>query len=441
MGMKFARSGKHGLWGLAVAAAALVSAHAGPTWAKRNGQTAEDCSGCHASINQPQVTLELPGETMQADETITVSVTVSGSGSAGVYLWADAAGTFTLRNGEGLRMADDAVTHARPKATSGGSATFRVDWAPMESASGVLFSAAAVSANGDGRRTGDSAGVSRSSIAIGCNNATRVYQDQDGDGFGKITDKEGRLVCSPPAGFATKAGDCNDNFDKIFPGANELCNELDDDCDGETDEGLPIELLFEDDDGDGHGRPGSPSKMACGPQNGWGVGGDDCNDDDADINPDADELCNQIDDDCDGRVDEGARATCGIGWCRRTSPTCDDNLCEPGAPRDELCNLLDDDCDGETDEDDDLCPEGQACVEGDCIAGDDDDDDSSDDDDDDDDDDDSSDDDDDDDDAESSGSSGGCNTANTPPVTGIAPFIVALGALGLLRIRRRLSQR
>ncbi|MEE2789009.1 MAG: MopE-related protein, partial [Myxococcota bacterium] len=80
--------------------------------------------------------------------------------------------------------------------------------------------------------------------------------------------------------------------------------------------------------------------------------------------PADDELCNGIDDNCDGTVDEGFEAvndvcTVGIGACRRTGVTqCteDGNGTEcsvaPGAPADdELCNGIDDNCDGQVDED------------------------------------------------------------------------------------------
>ncbi len=75
-------------------------------------------------------------------------------------------------------------------------------------------------------------------------------------------------------------GDCDDSNPDVHPGAAELDNGIDDDCDGEVDN-------FPDDDGDGWSWP------------------EDCNDDDAAINPDADEDCeNGIDDDCDGEIDE-----------------------------------------------------------------------------------------------------------------------------------------
>jgi hypothetical protein len=85
------------------------------------------------------------------------------------------------------------------------------------------------------------------------------------------------------------------------------------------------------------------------------------------VHAEAEEICNNIDDDCDGDVDERVRPTCGEGWCRREAPGCDLTYCMPGEPVKEKCNFLDDDCDGLTDEDADLCPSGQTCAAGSCV--------------------------------------------------------------------------
>ena len=64
-------------------------------------------------------------------------------------------------------------------------------------------------------------------------------------------------------------------------------------------------------------------------------------------------------------MDERVRPTCGVGWCRRESSTCDVAACIPGDPIEEVCNLLDDDCDGAVDEND-PCDEALACIAGEC---------------------------------------------------------------------------
>lgn len=139
--------------------------------------------------------------------------------------------------------------------------------------------------------------------------------DADGDGFD-----------------STK--DCNDNDPAVHPGATEICNGKDDNCDGKVDEGF-------DKDGDGYASCATPSKKA------------DCNDDDPAVHPGAAETCNEKDDDCDGVVDNGFdQDGDGFFTCKHADKEadCDDKdpKVMPGAK--EVCNGKDDDCNGQTDE-------------------------------------------------------------------------------------------
>ena len=77
------------------------------------------------------------------------------------------------------------------------------------------------------------------------------YVDADGDGFGQ---GYGYTACEDEVEGALVDGDCDDGDASVFPGAEETCNDLDDDCDGELDEGLVV-LAWPDADGDGYGDP------------------------------------------------------------------------------------------------------------------------------------------------------------------------------------------
>jgi predicted esterase len=128
------------------------------------------------------------------------------------------------------------------------------------------------------------------------------------------------------------------------------------------------DTLFADDDGDGYGDP-SRSMTGC-PSEGWVARAGDCADDDRARNPDADELCNDSDDNCDMTVDEGCACSgddsraCGergddaailtAGECEAGTQRCAGGSwqeCEGAVGRQaETCNQLDDDCDDATDE-------------------------------------------------------------------------------------------
>ncbi len=113
---------------------------------------------------------------------------------------------------------------------------------------------------------------------------TSVPLDADGDGYDETVD-------------------CDDDDRSVHPDADELCDELDQDCDDEVDED-PVDgdWYFYDLDGDGYGGDGF---QRCTKLVGTLEQGGDCDDDDASVNPGADEVCNEgLDDDCDGLADD-----------------------------------------------------------------------------------------------------------------------------------------
>lgn len=122
------------------------------------------------------------------------------------------------------------------------------------------------------------------------------FKDADGDGYGDPNKKE--EACDVPVGATTTSTDCNDDDKTIYPGATETCNEVDDNCNGQTDEGAKLSFYF-DNDGDGFGGAGDPL-FACSAPKGYYPDKTDCNDKDPDIYPGAPELCDGKDNACAG---------------------------------------------------------------------------------------------------------------------------------------------
>ena len=159
-----------------------------------------------------------------------------------------------------------------------------------------------------------------------CDETTEEFVDLDGDGF---------ALCD---------GDCDEYDDRIHPDAEEICDgEDDNDCDDTTDELI---------DGDGD------TFTIC---------DDDCDDAEATVYPGAAEVCDGLDNDCDGMlgVDEVDEDLDGVLLC---ADDCDDldATVYPGAP--ELCDGLDNDCDEVIDEDTDVDADadGFNACQGDC---------------------------------------------------------------------------
>ncbi|GDX78304.1 hypothetical protein LBMAG42_01150 [Deltaproteobacteria bacterium] len=196
------------------------------------------------------------------------------------------------------------------------------------------------------------------------------YADLDGDGYGDADN--GVLACEQPAGYLPEASDCNDADALVNPGEAELCNGIDDDCNGTVDDNAVDALVwYADLDGDGYGDALNTT-LSCEQPAGYLADDTDCDDADAAVNPLGTELCNGIDDDCNGAVDDNAvdPATWyadadGDGYGDSTNSTlacdqpvgyladdtdCDDadSLINPAGL--ELCNGLDEDCNGVIDD-------------------------------------------------------------------------------------------
>jgi hypothetical protein len=130
---------------------------------------------------------------------------------------------------------------------------------------------------------------------------TTFYLDADGDTYGR-SDRTTQ-ACTQPAGHAARGGDCDDASSTASPGATEICDGRDNDCDGGNDEGV-MTTYYRDADGDSYGRA-DMTMQACSAPSGYVGTTGDCNDGSASIRPGAAETCNDIDDDCDALVDDG----------------------------------------------------------------------------------------------------------------------------------------
>ena len=201
---------------------------------------------------------------------------------------------------------------------------------------------------------------------------TLFFADVDADGYGDALDVV--ESCSAPEGYVADDTDCDDTQPSINPGMDEVCDELDNNCDDQIDEGVST-AFWADRDVDGYGDPDvmvlACDAHVCETECFFVENDDDCDDDRADVHPGMDEVCDGLDNDCDAEVDEDLRGTFyadvdGDGYGDADSPVescgpdavavtdstdCDDADAEinPGAT--EACDALDNDCDGAVDED------------------------------------------------------------------------------------------
>ncbi len=128
------------------------------------------------------------------------------------------------------------------------------------------------------------------------------FEDADADGIGGPNFTN---ACEPPAGsnpWIELFGDCDDTDPTIYPGAQELCDSKDNDCDGQFDEETPN--WWPDADGDGFGDEGAPATANCVAPDDTVSNSSDCNDGDPLTFPGSDEVCGGADEDCDGTTDE-----------------------------------------------------------------------------------------------------------------------------------------
>jgi hypothetical protein len=162
--------------------------------------------------------------------------------------------------------------------------------------------------------------------------ANEDQADSDDDGLGDLCEED-----ADGDGFADE-DDCGPASPAIFPGAIEVCNGLDDNCDGQIDEALGEVTCGQGNCLHTEAKCQGGNIVVCNPFVGT-----------------TPEICDGLDNDCDGLVDEDlGTTTCGKGLCWHTITNCVDGelqVCDPlEGSGNEVCDGQDNDCDGLTDE-------------------------------------------------------------------------------------------
>ena len=183
---------------------------------------------------------------------------------------------------------------------------------------------------------------------VACGEENPFAKDDDGDGYSEFD------------------GDCNDNDKSIFPDAPEVCDQIDNNCNDEIDEGVLV-LSYVDLDGDGYGNGNYPSEN-CELPAGYANNGDDCLDSNAKVYPTTEEICDGQVNDCtyienglnalESDTDEDGFVECewdpetwqGSNYIRGGND-CDDENSAVHPESDEFCDEIDNNCDQIIDED------------------------------------------------------------------------------------------
>lgn len=199
------------------------------------------------------------------------------------------------------------------------------------------------------------------------------YIDADGDGYGTAVERI--TVCDAlPEGYAPTSDDCDDSDTGTHPDAIEYCDGTDNDCDAETDEdAVDQRTHYRDDDLDGFGD-NSTERRDCHLPDGYVPYGDDCDDSEPAAHPYAAEVCDAIDNDCNGIIDDSEEGLLyytdadgdghgdpddSLHSCTQPEGTsgspsdCDDADSTTHFGAEEVCDGVDNDCDSVVDED---CP-------------------------------------------------------------------------------------
>ena len=194
-------------------------------------------------------------------------------------------------------------------------------------------------------------------------NCTKYYFDGDGDKWGLNLSK---CLCTPAGSYqAIQAGDCDDLVQIVNPGMKEVCGDFkDNDCSGtENDENADkcVDFYFDADD-DGYGLSGLKKCLCVAEGEHRASKSGDCNDLNKAVNPGSTEVCDDVDNDCNSKVDEGCNddgdkfcdasmTTVGLpNACPLGGGDCDDTQASVNPGHTEICDNFDNNCNGSKDE-------------------------------------------------------------------------------------------
>jgi hypothetical protein len=200
------------------------------------------------------------------------------------------------------------------------------------------------------------------------------YRDQDGDNFGNVAVTIDTCMMTAPMGFVTNDMDCNDFNAGINPDAPEVCDDIDNNCNGIVNDGLTVNTYFKDNDNDNFGDAAiSIDTCLAIPPAGFVTNDMDCDDANSSINPGNMEFCDGIDNNCSGFIDDGllvttyyrdadadtfGDATISMDTCLSVPPAgfvvnasdCDDTNSDINPNQPEFCDGIDNNCSGFADD-------------------------------------------------------------------------------------------